>query len=381
MIDLAAGEALLLYGDTERNTDLYYTTRFHAPDPFFFVYTQPGRRLLLIGDLELDRARAQADVDEVLSLRQYTAKAADTDLDPRQQPYGGVRQLLMERGVRAVRVAEDFPVGAADSLRSSGLDLNVVPAPLLPQRARKSAAEIDALRSALRAAEAAMDVAVEAIRVASVAADGTLLLEGEVLTSEGVRFLIHRCLLEMACSAQHTIVACGEDGCDPHAQGSGALQERLPIIIDIFPRSIASGYFGDITRTVVKGQATAALRRQFDAVLDAQQQALESIHAGADSREIHEAVVALFAARGFDTGEKEGRLQGFFHGTGHGLGLEIHEAPSIGARDGILESGHVVTVEPGLYYLDEGGVRIEDVVVVRDDDCENLTTYPKFLEV
>ena len=381
MIDLNEGEALLLYGDTERNTDLFYATRFHAPDPFFFVCTRSGRRLLLIGDLELDRARDQADVDEVLSLRQYTDRAEVTEDASRPRAHAGVECLLAELELHSVRVAEDFPVGIADALRAGGLAVRAVPAPLLPQRARKSAVEIEAIRSALAAAESAMDVAIEAIRQAGIGEDGALVLDHEVLTSERLRRLIHRDLLEAECSAQHTIVTCGAQGCDPHAEGSGPLRERAPIIIDIFPRSTVSGYFGDITRTVVKGEATAALRRQFDAVLDAQQGALDSIRAGADSRQIHEAVADLFSRRGFETGERDGRLQGFFHGTGHGLGLDIHEAPGIGVRAGILESGHVVTVEPGLYYLEEGGVRIEDVVVVRDADCDNLTTYPKFLEV
>jgi Xaa-Pro aminopeptidase len=380
MIDLDEAEGLLLYGDTERNSDLFYATRFHAPDPFFFVCTAQTSRLL-INDLEFDRACAQADVDEVLSLVQYNERAAAGDLDPQQGRYAGLGLMLRELELRTVRVAEDFPVSAADYLRASGFDLTVVPTPVLAQRATKSAAEVGSIRSALKASEAAMDVAIGAIRDATVGEGGQLFLDNEVLTSERVRFLIHRSLLEMECTAQHTIVACGEQGCDPHEQGHGPLRERLPIIIDIFPRSATSGYFGDITRTVAKGQPTDNLRRQFDAVLDAQQGALESIRGGADGRQVHNAVAELFASRGFETGKQQGRFQGFFHGTGHGLGLDIHEAPSISARGGILEAGHVVTVEPGLYYLGEGGVRIEDVVLVNDDGCENLTTYAKFLEV
>lgn len=382
MIELGDAEGLLLYGDTERNSDLFYATRFHAPDPFFFLCTQHSRRLL-ISDLEYDRARAQADVDEVLSHRQYSEAAAAEfgELAPQQRRFAGVAAMLRELELDVVHVAEDFPVGAADFLRSRGFDLKLVPPPALPQRALKTAAEIEHIHAALKASDAAMEVAVEAIRAAGINSDGQLVLEGEMLTAERLRFLIHRTLLELDYTAQHTIVACGEQGCDPHEQGHGPLRERLPIIIDIFPRSASSGYFGDITRTVVKGPATERLRRQYDAVLEAQRDAVAAVRAGADGRHIHEAVTELFAKRGFDTGEKEGRLQGFFHGTGHGLGLDIHEDPSISVRGEILEAGHVVTVEPGLYYLDEGGVRIEDVVVVKDDGCANLTTYPKFLEV
>ena len=151
--------------------------------------------------------------------------------------------------------------------------------------------------------------------------------------------------------------------------------------MDVFPQHAESRYFADITRTVVKGQAPPKVRKMFDAVKAGQEIAYRMIKDGVDGSTIHKAIMASFEQQGFATGEQDGRMQGFFHGTGHGVGLEIHEPPRVSARPDILKAGMVVTVEPGLYYLDAGGMRIEDMVVVRSDGCEVLTKAPKILEV
>ena len=183
------------------------------------------------------------------------------------------------------------------------------------------------------------------------------------------------------CTANHTIVACGDQACDPHNEGSGPLSAGKPIIIDIFPHSNRTGYFADITRTVVKGTPTVEMRDLYNTVLEAQQRALSYIKAGVNGKEVHQQVTDLFEQKNYQTGEIDGRMQGFFHGTGHGVGLEIHEPPRIGKTDNTLIAGHIVTVEPGLYYPGKGAVRIEDLVVVTEDGCKNLTTYPKVFEV
>ena len=387
MLDLDGTDALLLVGDSERSADMLYATGFSAPDPFVFLQTNRAN-YLLIGDLELDRARDQARVDEVLSLSRYDRLAADRldeaadEEDYPTRRYRALLMLLEELKVRSMKVPADFPVGAADILRQSGLRLEVAAEPLFAHRSRKQPVEIDAVVQALVAAERGMKRAIEIIRSAAVDSQDRLVgADGQILTSQGVRRLIHQSLLADDCTGQHTIVACGEDGCDPHQQGSGPLLAGQPIILDIFPRSEESGYFGDITRTVLKGEASSRQRDLYRAVEEGQQLALERIRAGVDGSDIHRAIEALFTDRGFETGERNGRMQGFFHGTGHGLGLEIHEAPSIGKRRDILQVGQVVTVEPGLYYQGLGGVRIEDVVVVEEEGCRNLTSFPKYFEV
>jgi Xaa-Pro aminopeptidase len=254
------------------------------------------------------------------------------------------------------------------------------PDPFFEARTRKTPEEVAYIAETQRRTEAALEEAIQAIREAE-ARDGVLYRGGAPLTSEAVKALLARRLLELECLARHSIVACGADGCDPHNEGAGPLRANESIILDVFPQSLTNRYHADITRTVVKGRAPDALKRLYDAVLRAQERALGLIRGGADGTAIHAEVEAVFAAAGFETGEVHGRMQGFFHGTGHGLGLEIHEPPRIAKRGAVLRAGHVVTVEPGLYYPAWGAVRIEDLVAVTEGGCQNLTRFPKFLEI
>jgi Xaa-Pro aminopeptidase len=377
-ISLNGADALLMIGDSERDADLYYATGFRAPDPFIFLWT-PTAKLLIASDLETDRAKDQAQVDTVLALSVY---AAQLTKDGNQAPsrLDILLALLNEHGLQSLQVPTDFPLQTADQLRHHGIELQIAPSPLFPQRQIKSSEEISALRQALKAAEYSMEAGIELIRQAQVQ-DQALYLDGTPLSSERVRRRIHQALLEKDCIGRHTIVAGGEQGCDPHQEGSGPLWAGQPIIIDIFPQDAHSGYYGDITRTVVKGSAPAAVRQLFEAVHRGQQLALGQVRAGADGSKIHQAVQDLFSQAGYKTGQQDGFIQGFFHGTGHGLGLEIHEAPRLGRQGDILQEGHVVTVEPGLYYRGLGGIRLEDVVVVEAQGCQNLTTFPIYLEV
>jgi Xaa-Pro aminopeptidase len=375
---LDGSDGILLVGASDRNPDLYYATRFLAPDPFAFVSTA-NESVMLVNDLELDRAKLQATVDSVRSRTRYVAKVRrEKNREP--QPHEVLLGMLREMELRQLLVPEGFPVGLADALRADGIVLDVVESPLFPQRALKSAAELDYLRDAMGAAERAMQAALEVLSAAT-AHDRKLYLDGEALTSEHLRRTIHRTLLDEEYVAERTIVACGDAACDPHQEGGGPLWADQPIVIDIFPKSSSHGYFGDITRTVVKGRATSELKKAYATVEAAQQLAFDAVRDGADGAAIHRSVLSFFTDSGYETGVRDGRNQGFFHGTGHGLGLEIHEAPRIGSSGDRLKSSQVVTVEPGLYYIGLGGVRIEDVVVVRDDGFENLTHFPKVLEV
>jgi len=178
-----------------------------------------------------------------------------------------------------------------------------------------------------------------------------------------------------------TIVAGGDQAVDPHNRGSGPLLAHRPIILDVFPRSTRTFYHADMTRTVVRGRIDPRVREMYATVNDGCEIAFSRLRDGAKGDEIHKAIQDLFVERGFRTGPRDGKVEGFFHGTGHGVGLEVHERPRIGAlAPYVMRAGHVVTVEPGLYYPGIGGVRIEDLVVVRKDGCENLNGYVKRLE-
>jgi Xaa-Pro aminopeptidase len=176
-------------------------------------------------------------------------------------------------------------------------------------------------------------------------------------------------------------VAGGEQACDPHNEGNGPLPAHRSIIFDVFPRSASSRYFADMSRTVVRGTPGAELKKLYQTVQDAQEEAITKIKDGADGMKIHRGICDRFEKAGYKTGLINGRMQGYFHGTGHGVGLDIHEAPRISRTGSLLQEGHVVTVEPGLYYPGLGAVRIEDMVLVTADGCRNLTNFPKQFEL
>jgi Xaa-Pro aminopeptidase len=202
---------------------------------------------------------------------------------------------------------------------------------------------------------------------------------GKPLTSEILRAEIDSAILRAGGNAHGTIVAGGDQACDPHERGSGPLSANSLIILDVFPRNAATGYYGDLTRTVVRGRASEAQRKLWDTVKAGQTLALRQIKAGADGAAIHKGIQDLFVKRGYPTEMRKGRRVGFFHGTGHGLGLEIHEYPRL--QKVRLQAGEVVTVEPGLYYPGLGGVRIEDVVAVTKTGHKMLSRFPKQLEI
>ncbi|MFQ5829645.1 MAG: M24 family metallopeptidase [Candidatus Methylomirabilia bacterium] len=366
-------ETLLIIAASETDANLYYACRFLAPDPFVFLQVE-GRKLLLIGDLEIDRARSEARVDEVYALSAYEAKARERQAVP--DLIDTLSVLLGERGVDAVTVPANFPLECADCLREKGVRVTAKPHPFFPSRLIKSEEEITAIEATQRYMEAALEAALRVLRDSEIK-DEFVYWRGEALTSETLKKVINLSLMENDCVAQHTIVACGIQGVDPHNQGSGPIRAHESVVFDLFPRSSQSRYFADITRTVVKGRASDGLKRMYEAVLAGQLRAIELIHDGASGQAIHSEVVKVLDGRGFHTSVVAGRNEGFFHGTGHGVGLDIHEPPRIGKVDETLRAGQVVTVEPGLYCAQWGAVRIEDLVVVEADGCRNLTRAPK----
>ncbi len=365
--------ASLIIAASEVDSNLYYACRFMAPDPFVFLEAG-GRKILLMSDLEVDRARQQAGVDEVLSLSEWEAKAKQRWPQPRVTDT--LSLLLEDYGVKAVEVPADFPLEAADRLRERGVTVQARPHPFFPERVIKSAEEVAAIEQAQRHTETALAAAIEVLRESVIRGD-EVIHKGRPLTSEDLKKVVNVSLMENDCIAEHTIIACGEQGVDPHNQGTGPIRPNQGIIFDIFPRSSTSRYFADMTRTVVKGKAPAELKRIYDAVLAAQLRGIELVKDGASGGAIHAEVARTMEARGYTTGVVDGRNQGFFHGTGHGVGLDIHEPPRISRLDYELKTGQVVTVEPGLYYPGRGAVRIEDMVLVEPTGCRNLTRSPK----
>lgn len=373
-----AHTAMLIVAASERDANLYYATRFLAPDSFVFMQTAT-QKILLMSDLEIDRAKQQSTVDVVLSSSVYDKKLKDQGMtEPKAADV--IKALLDEFGLTDLIVPTSFGIELADALRERGFRISTRKEPFYPERAIKSPDEVQHVLHTMQATEEAIGHAVEVIKAADIH-QGQLYYEGQPLTSEFIKKLINVKLMENDCIAQHTIVACGDDACDPHNEGSGPFRAHQPIVMDVFPKSSKTGYYADITRTVVKGKPSDALRRVYDTVLQGQELGLQMVIAGASGKAIHSAIQDLFERTGYHTGVIDERVQGFFHGTGHGVGLEIHEPPRISRSDDTLQPGHVVTVEPGLYYLGIGGIRIEDTVLVTSDGYENLTSFPKQFEL
>ena len=365
----------LIIGIPLENPDLFYASGFRAVDPVVLLDTGTARTLV-VSTMESGRAARECPGVRVVTPQ---------DLGLKRRYRGGqaqwAKRLLDREGFRRVRVPSSFPVGPARFLESRGARVQVETGPLYPERAVKRPDEIRRIGEAQEAAVIAMRAAIRVIADAAWDREGFLKHGGRRLTSEAVRLEIQRVLLARDCSGQDQIVACGETSADPHAIGEGPLRAHEPIVIDIFPRHQRHGYWGDLTRTVVRGTASAKLRRQYAAVRAAQRAALAAVRPGVSCARVHAAACHEFKRRGFETGFTAGRPHGFIHGTGHGVGLAIHEAPSVANVEGRLRAGNVITVEPGLYYLGVGGIRIEDMIVVTRTGWRYLVPCEKRFEL
>jgi Xaa-Pro aminopeptidase len=371
-------EADVILAASEQQKDLLYATGFSAPDPFPFFQIK-HRKYVMASDLEIGRARSEANVTSVLStskvgkrLKKRTGKAAGL---------GDILiEALKEKGVTKARVPHDFPVYTADRMRRAGIKVRPVLPPFFPERVIKSEEEIEAVREAATLTGQAIELGIDVLRRSSIKR-GRLWLDGKMLTSESVRAVVDGALLTRGLQGQGTIVAGGEQACDPHNRGSGPLRAGWPVIFDVFPRSLKSGYHADISRTVIRGKPKKRQREMWEAVKEAQALGCDRLKDGVNAKEVHEAIQEIFKSRGFETGEANGKMHGFFHGTGHGLGLDVHEPPRVGGVDATMRAGMIVTVEPGLYYPGVGGIRIEDDVVIRKDGTENLVDIEKYFEL
>jgi Xaa-Pro aminopeptidase len=369
---------LLLYAASEKDADMLYASGFFAPDPFLFV--QKGKkRYQVASDLERDRAKRQSRVDRVLSWSGLSKKVEAAGRRPTVAAVAA--QVLKDLRLKRVEVPRSFPLGLAMDLDELGIRLIQVDDPLWPPREIKRPDEIRSITASLRAAEAGLAAGLDALRSCRRGQDGYLRRDRRRFTAEDLRSAVNTRILAEGCIPAHTICAPGDQAVDPHEAGHGPIRAGEPIVLDIFPRSEKTGYFGDLTRTVVRGRASERLKEVYALVHEGARLGQRLVKDGGDGKKIHQAIQDLFKQRGYKTGVQNGRMQGFFHGTGHGLGLDIHEAPSISVRGTALKAGQVVTVEPGLYYLGLGGVRIEDVVLVGKNGCRNLTTAPKILEI
>jgi Xaa-Pro aminopeptidase len=366
---------VLIYADTFRSPELRHEVPLGVPDAFLYA-EKDGVKHLVVSSLEAPRLAALGGYElhlwEELGVDELRASGRRLPEIKRDLHVRGVREL----GLRSAVVPETFPLWLADVLRGEGVELAVDKDFFDDRRRVKSEAELAGMRRAQRAAEAAMDAARGLLRTR--VANGGLTVE-EVKAAMGVVFAEHNT------TADEFIVAPGPQGAVGHDMGSGPIEPGVPVVIDIWPRDNDSFVYCDMTRTFVVGDVPDRVREWHRLCKEALDRAISEIRDGAQGREIFDGTCELFEAAGEPTMRtKEAGTtlaDGFFHGLGHGVGLEVHEEPGLGLTPGSpLRAGDVVTVEPGLYRQGYGGVRLEDLVLVTPDGAENLTDYPYDLE-
>jgi Xaa-Pro aminopeptidase len=367
----------LIFASSEESADLLYATEFSVPDPVLFL-KQNGKTTVLLSDLEIDRGKKEAKVDEVIALSSIERLLGKgrKGKPPIEKTIG---YFLRERRVRKAAVPYNFPLGLADKLAREGVKVVPIAGLFWSEREFKTDEELRLIRRAIRITEVGLARGMEVLQAAEIKPRKRLVWGGAVLTSERLRAEIDSAILHAGGIPTNTIVAGGEQACDPHDLGSGPLKADSLIILDVFPKDGRSGYYGDLTRTVVRGKANEAQRALWSTVLDAQKFALQKIRAGDSGAALQKEVSEYFKEKGYPAEIRNGRWVGFFHGLGHGIGLEIHEQPRIAKTN--FKTGQVLTIEPGLYFPGVGGVRIEDDGVVTDKGFKVLSKFEKRLEV
>ncbi len=380
---MSTAHATVMAGIPATNLSLYRAIRFKVGDPAALL-TLPiagggSERLLIIRDIEMERAKRHARADRVHCPADFEP-AGGLSGDRETATAQSVAQCLLSRGIKTVRADRSLPLIFAHFIQKAGIALECDTEMGVLERRSKDAQELDWLREAQRATEGAMKLACETVARAKAAADGTLMHDGAPLSAERLRAIIDIHLLTNGYETPESIVACGAQGADCHDHGHGVLRTGEPVIVDIFPRNRKTLYNGDMTRTVVHGAISPEVARMHAAVVAAKREAIAAVRPGVTGQSVHEATLAGLAKHGYSAGQPAQQgVAVISHGTGHGVGLDVHEPPLLAMKGPQLVVGDVLTVEPGLYALGIGGIRVEDMVAVTASGCENFNTLQESL--
>ena len=370
---------VLIFADSVTSPEMRHEVPVLVPDPFLYV-EKDGKRYTASTSFEVDRI-AEAGI-EAHAWEEYEYDEMLEQGVPREEIVWQHLNLNVcrELGVENAIVPRTFPVYVADHLRANGITLTPDPKFFSDRRRVKNEAEIAGIRRAQKAAEAGMAAAKEMLARAK-ASNGSVTVDGEPLTSEMVKGAIRRAFTEHGVSSDDFIVSHGAQTAIGHELGFGEIAADEPVVIDLWPKDPESACYADMTRTYVVGEPPDELVEYHRLVKEALDRSLEATKPGVPGIEVFELVCELFEENGQKTvlSKAPGEVleNGFFHGLGHGVGLEVHEAPNLG-RGGTAEliPGDVVTLEPGLYRQGFGGCRLEDLVLVTEDGAENLTDFP-----
>lgn len=368
----------LLYSNTH-DANMLYAVKVEIPDPFYFLDCGVGEKKYIFLDAREYGVFQEANKNPLIEC--VLTNALADELRAVSVPTGSSRGARLGAYIaqqyelmgESVAVPSTFPLQLADELRAAGMVLQPIEM-LYPERLVKSEEEVAKIEDALKRTHSAFQ-RIEDILRASIIHRDMVMYEGKALTSEFLKLEVERAFAEVGVmNVEGIIISCGKHAAIPHHRGRGAIRAHQSIICDIFPRHMETGYFADMTRTYVKGDPSEELCKMYEAVKLAQERGIAAARLGVAGKDVHQACVDTFNELGFVTTPDEG----FIHGTGHGLGLDIHELPYAAAgQDALLQKGNVITVEPGLYYPQWGGVRIEDVIVITETGARNLTNYHK----
>jgi Xaa-Pro aminopeptidase len=374
---------VLIHGDTMRSPELRHEVPVPIPDPFLYA-EKDGRRVVVLHSLEIPRVREDAPELEIIPFEQLgTDELFAQGMQVWQVELEIALRACRELGLERAVVPPSFPLGLADHLRAHGIEVSIDRDLFDDRRRSKNATEIAGIRRAQRACEAALDASRELLRKAQPNGAG-LEVDGEPLTCERIKRVIEDVFADHGVEGSDMIVSHGPQTAVGHNQGSGQIAPNEPIVFDLFPRDKATGCYSDMTRTYVVGEPSDEVKEWYELVKRALETSTAEVKPGANGRALFELVCDQFHAAGYKTqlNKDPGEVleDGFFHSLGHGVGLEVHEPPSMGRAGQDLVAGDVITIEPGLYRSGYGGLRLEDIVLVTDDGYEVLTSYPYDLE-
>ena len=380
--------ARLIAGIPVTNRALYHRIRFQVGDPTAYIELLDDQgavthTILLLRDIEMERARAATTVDAVASPSDFAPESGLSG-DRETATAQAVAECLRQHDVRIVDADRTLPLSFAHEIEHAGIQLRYDPDLGVAERRSKDAREIQWLRDAQATTEQAIRMACTRIAHAAAHADGVLHEGSQPLTAEIIRTAIDVFLLERGYANPACIVAGGPQGADCHHRGTGPLRTGEPIIIDVFPQNQNTLYNGDCTRVVVHGNVPDEIAAMHQAVVDAKQAAIQAIRAGVSGESVHDAATQVLTDKGYELGlptqPQNPPVASMVHGTGHGIGLEVHEPPLLDRNGPPLVAGDALTVEPGLYKPGLGGIRIEDMVIVTEHGCDNLNTLPEDLD-
>ena len=375
--------AVLICADSFRSGDMRHSVPVAVPDRFLYV-EQNGTRTAVVTAFEIPRivaadAAIETIAPEALGLDELLAAGTPAAAAALEIYVRACERL----GVSSAVVPADFPVELADRLRARGVAVEVDRELFESRRRSKDAREVAGLRRAQRACEAALDVGRAMLRAGDPGGP-VLVLDGEPLTCERIKVEIERVFSQHGVAGEEFIVSHGSQTAVAHELGSGAIEPGEPVVFDLFPRDRETGIYSDMTRTYVVGEAPEEIRRYHELCLEALSLSAAAVKPGVNGRDLMRLVCDFFAGHGFPTPltKRPGEVldSGFFHGLGHGVGLDVHEKPALSRSGDDLVSGDVITLEPGLYRAGFGGVRLEDVLLVTDDGAETVARYPYGLE-